>query len=124
MGDDQRRSPDHKPGKTLLDHLFRSRIDTGRRFVQDQDFRVKGNCPGKRDKLFFANGEVVSPFPDTFIVSCGQAFNEAVGADNCRCFPHAQAGLFITQADVEFYTSVKQAGVLQHDADAPAQVCR
>src|SRR6202521_5566212 len=78
--DDEGRSSLHQVGKTLLDQLLRFRVETGSRFVENQDARLRENGPGNRNPLPLSSRELYATFADYCFVLVRKALGELIHA--------------------------------------------
>ena len=111
-------------GQCNLNLLLRVGIHGGRRLVQDQNLRVAGQCPRKREELALAARDRLSPFVQNGCVTIRHGLDEVRGQ-------HAVGGLFhgligdaaVPEPDVVSDTSTEKEYVLENDGNALPQLC-
>ena len=119
----ERRAPLHQGVHAALHQRFGARVDGGGRFVQNQRGRVGNRGAGNRQQLPLPLREVCAVARQHRIVAVGQLADELVrigelcgfNARRVRC---VQAAV----ADVVQHRAGEQVRVLQHHAEAAAQI--
>ena len=85
VGDDDGGALAHQLGDGVLDELFGLGVDAGGRLVEDEDFRVEGQGPGKGQQLALAGRQSRAAFGYGVGKALGKAFDEGRGVDVSGC---------------------------------------
>lgn len=122
VGDDDGGPAFEQPCKRILDQGFGNGIDVGGSLVEDEDARIRQQCPGDADQLALPLGEVYSPFQHVCIVPFRQLGDKVMGIGLAGCFLNLLLGSFRhTVADVVRYAARKQERVLSDHPHLPVQ---
>ena len=117
------RSAAHQAVHAVLYNGFRSCINAGSGFVQNQNGRVGHGCTGNGKQLALALAEVFAFAGDNRFIAMRQTLDEAVGIRQTRCGIHFfVSGIQTAIADVLHNGAGKQVGILQNNTQAAAQV--
>ena len=104
---------------------FAAHVEMRRRLVQEQDFRIADQHARQSDRLLLAAGQAAPAFGDRHVVAQRMAGDEALDAGKPRRREHFCVGrVGPAKRDVVAQLAEKQIGVLQHEADAGAQIGR
>src|SRR5439155_13328491 len=100
-------------------------IERGRRFVEDEDFRIAVQRPSDRETLAFTSRQGVCPGAEVGIQSAGQLLQHAAESERVA-EPHGPRDVWkrITEGDVLDHGAGEQLDLLRDDADEPPQAAR
>ena len=113
----------HNPIDGPLNKLIGLSIDRACCFIKYQYLRVKCQRTGKRNKLFLADRQSGTAFPQFEIVRVRQMADELIGTDLGRGPANAVVADFLTtEPDVIRDRTAEQENVLQHDGERGPQV--
>ena len=122
MGDDEHRAPGHQGIHPLLDELLRAGVDGGGGLVQDQHRGIRHGGPGNGQQLALALAETAAVPGDDGVVPLGQVADEGVGIGQPGRRPDLLVrGVQLAVADVVGDGAGEQVGILQNNAQGPAQ---
>ena len=123
MGDDEARSALHQLVHRLLDVDFRPRIDAARRFIQNENRRVRQNGAGDRQQLLLTLRNVRCFLVEHRVIAFGSVRMKwsAYAAVQPRTISSSVAPLS-SIGDIVADRAVKQPRILQHHAEQAAQV--
>ncbi len=123
VGDDHRRAAfDHAVERVAHPHLS-LRVHARSSFVQDQNFGVVRQRPGKRDELFLSGREGRAALADFFLEPLRQRPDELGKVHIFGSFFDLFVGnRFRAQANVAFDRAGKQKWILQNHAVTPAKI--
>ena len=104
---------------------FAAHVEMRGRLVQEQDLGLADQGAREADRLLLAAGQAASAFGDRHVVAQRVTGDEALDAGE----PRRREDLFVGRArpaerDVVAQLAEEQVGVLQHEADAGAQIGR
>ena len=122
MSDDEDRAPLTDLRHVLLNDGLGLIVQRARRFIEDQDARIRDQRPGNRDPLALPTRERAAVLSHQRVIAFRQFQNEFVRAGqrgrlHHRLHPQPRIG----QRDVVAHGQVEEKILLQHDADLPAQ---
>ena len=104
---------------------FAANVEMCGRLVQEQDCRIADQCPREADRLLLSAGEALAALGDRHLVAERMTGDEGFDARKPRSLDDLLVGGFgIAERDVVAELAEEQIGVLQHEADARAQVGR
>ena len=120
---------DHKAGaighdlfQRRLDLPLGPRIDTTRCFIENQDAWLGQRGTGNREQLALPLAQAAAPFPQHGGIAIGEPLDELMGTRHFGRFDHFCVGGFgTTKADVVHDRCAEKKGILQDDANLPAQ---
>ena len=123
MGDDEHRPPLHQLIHAPLHQSFGTGVDGGGSLVQNQHRRVGDGGPGNSQKLALALAELLAVVGEDGLITHGQPGNELVGVGQLGGGDDVFIGGVQTAvADVLPDGASKQVGILEHHAQAAAEV--
>ena len=123
VGDDEHRAALHQLVHAPLHQQLRAGVDGGGGLVQNHHRRIGHGGPGDGDELPLALGKVSAVGGEQGVVSLGQAADEVVGVGQPgRGVDLLFGGVQLAVADVLHHRAGEQVGVLQNDAQRPAQI--
>ena len=73
MRDDKAGAALHQTDQSFLNVRFGQAVDAGRRFVQNQDARIRQDGAGNAEQLPFSLGEIVAAFGQHRVVAVRQS---------------------------------------------------
>ena len=122
MGDDEGRSAFGETLDRFQKQTFRSRVESARRFVQEQDGRVLQERAGDGEALAFASGESCAALANDCLVALRQALDKSVRIGNAgRCFNLSHRCVRAAISNVFSNRYRKQKWLLQDECDVSAQ---
>jgi len=122
MRDDQSCASRGRPLQGINDETFRCRIETARRFIEDENGRIAQDRARDGDALFLSTGESAASFRHQSVIAIGQALDELIcigryrGSDDflLACASAAEGDIFTNG-------SAEEQRILEHEADLLAQ---
>src|SRR5258708_7617813 len=122
VGDEKRRAPLSQPFK-CFDHRPRVFVvETGRRFVEDKNWRTPDCGARDRDPLTLAAGEFNATFTDDSVISFGERADKLVRVGQTRgSLDFLVVRIWRAVGNIVADTRGEQQAVLQHDTDLAAQ---
>ncbi len=106
----------------FLDQALGASVHAGGGFVQDQDARIGQRGAGDGQQLPLSLRKTGAAFAQDGLIFLGQALDERIGVGKADGGLHfLVGGLRPPKADVFHHGGAEQEGILQHDADLPAQ---
>ena len=122
MGDDDGRPAFHQAVQSGLHDLFAFRIESRRRFVEDENPRILQDSPGDGDALALAAGQSAAPVADDGFIAVRQAHDEVMGVGRLGSrYDFVVAGVQPAVKDIFPDRRVEQHRLLRHQADLLAQ---
>jgi hypothetical protein len=122
VGDGDRRTAAHQLLQRFVDLRFDLAVDGARRLVEDEQRRIGGDCPGKREQLALADADRRAALTEHLMVPVGQTPHDAIGADARRRRVDFVVADRIGEADVGQYVAGKKKDVLLDVTDERAQL--
>ena len=123
VGDHERRPALHQSAHGSLDEHLGAGVDRGRRLIEDQDRRIRQECPGDREQLLLACGQIRRVVVDHRVVAAGQGTHEVVDMGRLGGRRDLVLGRAIAAVgDVLADRAVEQPRVLEDHPERPAQV--
>ena len=123
VGDDEHRPAVHQGVHALLDDGLRAGVDGGGGLVQDHHRRVRHGGPGDGQQLPLALAQVGAVLRQHGLVALRQTGDEVVGPSQLRGGDTLLVGsLQVAIADILHNCAGEEDGILEHDAQGPAQV--
>ena len=117
------------PGRISLEALLEAALGAvvhgAGRLVEHQDRRIEQQRAGDRDRLALAAGQALAALADVQVEAQRMARDEVLDAGDARRAQHRLVvGERRAERDVVAHRAMEQEHVLQHAADAAAQVGR
>ena len=120
---DEARAALHQAVHSRLDALLGAGVNARCRLIEDQDAVVRQNRAGNRQKLLLALADVGGVLVQLHLVAAGQRADKVVGVCSLRGGNDLLVrGIQTAIADVLHDRALEQPGILQHHAEALAQV--
>ncbi len=122
VGDDEHGASLADAVHVLLNDKLRFIVQSAGGFVQNQNFRLRDQCPGDSDALPLTARQIAAVLTDRRIVALRHLYNEVVSAGHLRRpydSLHIHTG--IAEGNVVAHRAVEQIIFLQHHAYLPAQ---
>ncbi|MNH91728.1 hypothetical protein D3C73_442960 [compost metagenome] len=123
MGDDKACSAFHQRVHRLLDLDFSPCIDAACRFIENQDGRVRQNCPGNSQQLLLPLRNIGGFLVQNSVIAQRKCADKVIGM---RSFggPHhiGFCSTLTAIGDVVTDGSVEQPGILEHHTEFAAQL--
>ena len=122
MRDDERCTAFHELYHSFLNTHFRTGIDAGGCFVQNQNFRIGKNRSRNGKKLSLTVTDVAARFRKHGLITFGHSVDETVSVCRCRCLAQLIfCGVRFAVTDVGFDGICEQYGILQNNGNVFAQ---
>ena len=113
----------HEAVHRVLYELLGVGVDVARGLVEYHYLGVRGHGPGDGQELSLALGDVLRARVEDEIIAAGQRADEAVDAGVFRGGLYlVPAHIILRVADVLAHRALEEPGVLQHHAEAVAQL--
>src|SRR5579872_982008 len=123
--DDHHRAPARHAPEVGVDQRLALRIERRGRFVEDHQLGIDDEGAGDGEALTLAAGEVGRAFLDPGLVTLRQALDELLGPGKPgRAHRVLEAEAGASGEDVVLHRAVEQEVLLQHDAEALAQMAQ
>jgi len=120
--DGERSSAFHQPFQGLPDAMFGFRVDTGSRFIQDQEARVMSQRASEADQLLLAGGISRAALMDGLFKAVGKCPDEIEQVHLLRGCLHLLVGYERAETDIRCDGAGEQIGVLKNDGEMAAQI--
>ncbi len=124
VGDDKADASVKHRFQSLVDQLLGLGVDGGRRFVHDEDPRIRQQGAGEGNKLLLAGGKTVAALADVGFIAVFKGEDEAIGIHAARGgFDFRVGRIEAAVADVFPNGSAEQVGTLEDDAEVRLIPC-
>src|SRR5262249_34867279 len=121
--DDERRPPLPKGLQAVLDERFALAVEARRRFIEDEDARVRENRPCDRHPLTLTAREADAPVTNDRVVALLECLDELVAvSDAADRLDFIARRMRTGISNVLGHRAIEEEVVLQHDAEVRAVV--